>query len=188
MKYGVLLTRAQPFHTGHISVIRNILTENDKALIVIGSANKSGTKRNPLSIDFRFHMVELALQDSGLSENTRIISLMDWSMETAYQYAKEWGCFLYYNIVNVIGQKSFSLYYNDDPGIVENWFPDGIKNRIMIKHVPRIDEISSTRIREAIVSGDDAYLRSVLSPGIFDIRNQIKLSIEGSTSEDFIMS
>ena len=38
-KLGVLVTRGQPLHSGHIKVINQALCENDKVLIVIGSAD-----------------------------------------------------------------------------------------------------------------------------------------------------
>ena len=47
-KIGVFLSRMQPLHMGHLGMIDKALSENDKLLILIGSANKEGTIRNPI--------------------------------------------------------------------------------------------------------------------------------------------
>lgn len=52
MKVGVILSRCQPLHNGHIEMINKALLENDKALFIIGSADKSYTERNPFSISY----------------------------------------------------------------------------------------------------------------------------------------
>jgi len=48
MNIGVFLSRMQPLHIGHLGIIDKVLAENDKLLILIGSANKKGTVRNPI--------------------------------------------------------------------------------------------------------------------------------------------
>lgn len=190
MNVGVVIMRAQPFHVGHIYVIKEMLKENDKVLVIIGSANKSGTVRNPLDIDFRLRMVRDALEDCGLlSEGlVSVMSLCDWSMETAYQLAKEWGSYLYYNVVNAIGQKTFSIYYNDEKSIVENWFVEELKPRVTIKNTPRGDiNVSGTQIRDALLTGNDEYLRMALTPSVYEMREQIKSAILNAKDEDFMM-
>ena len=66
-KVGVFLSRMQPIHNAHLWMIENALKENDKVLVIIGSANKFGTERNPLPIDMRKPMVENAIQEDRKS-------------------------------------------------------------------------------------------------------------------------
>lgn len=61
MSLGVMLTRAQPFHNGHMSLLEKILNENDKALILIGSSEKSGTERNPFPVVIREFFIRTML-------------------------------------------------------------------------------------------------------------------------------
>ena len=191
MNYGIIIMRAQPFHMGHISVVREILSQNDRALIVVGSANKSGTKRNPLSIEDRISIVNEALKDQNLSDRVLVMPLSDWSMENAYAYVKEWGCFLYYNVVNAIRTKEFTIYYNDDKSIVENWFNETLMPRITIKNTPRGSiDVSGTQIRDALLNpgpGSDDYLKFALSPSTYAKKDYIKEVILNSNDEDFIM-
>lgn len=191
MNCGVIILRAQPFHMGHISVIREILKSHDMALIVVGSANKSGTKRNPLPIEERMCIVNDALKEQGISDRVSVMALSDWSMENAYAYVKEWGCFLYYNVVNAIRTKEFTLYYNDDISIVENWFNETLRPRVTIMNTPRGSiDVSGTQIRDALLSPDqnsDEYLRFALSPSTYAKKDHIRDVILNSNDEDFIM-
>lgn len=65
MRVGVILFRAQPFHNGHLEMVKKAYEENDKVYIFVGSADKSGTKRNPLPIDFRVELIRHSLQECG---------------------------------------------------------------------------------------------------------------------------
>jgi nicotinamide-nucleotide adenylyltransferase len=187
-KFGVMLTRLQPVHNGHISVLKQILKENEYALIIIGSANKSGTERNPFSVTDRKGLLIDSIIGSNLDINRiRILELDDWSMENAYKYKKEWGNFLYYNIVNAIHQKNFTFYYNDDISIVKGWFVDEIAERIEVRNTPRTDDISSTRVREAILSNDLFYLKRAVPDAVYSFRDDLKERLKQCDKEDFIM-
>lgn len=187
MTYGVVLMRAQPVHKGHIDIIKQALIDNTKVLVVIGSANKSGTKRNPLDIDMRVHLLQNALRDCDLSTNVEVMTLPDWSKEDAYQYAKEWGSFFYYNVVAAIGTKTFTMYYNDDPKVVENWFDERIAKRVKVKHAERQRDVSGTKIREAFEQNNNQYLREMLCPSTYGVRPVLKKMLLECTEDDFIM-
>lgn len=173
MKVGVILSRCQPLHKGHLEMINKALAENDKVLFIIGSADKSGTERNPFSISYRINMFRTALDFADDKSRISYMTLNDWSSDTdipkqdnitgviadASLVNKEWGMYLYYNIVNHIGQKDFTFYYNDDTSLVSAWFPDFIKNRITVNNSTRLDDISSSAIRTAIRNGDKDYVK-----------------------------
>lgn len=176
MKAGVVLSRCQPLHKGHLEMINKALAENDKVLFIIGSADKSGTERNPFSINYRINMFRIALDFVDDKSRVSYMILKDWSSDTnipkqdnitgdidvADSVNKEWGMYLYYNIVNHIGQKDFTFYYNDDISLVSAWFPDFIKNRITVSNSTRLDDISSSAIRTAIRNGDKDYVKKCM--------------------------
>lgn len=173
IKWGVLLTRAQPFHNGHLETVKKILEENDRALIVVGSSNKDHMVRNPFSIRMRVSIVQSTLLEELPEDYSRckIMTLADWSMESATEYAEEWGKFFYYNVVNSICTKTFRLYYNDDISIVKRWFNDGLASRVEIVQSPRINDISSTKIRDILkkfeISTEDMnYLKQAFNASI----------------------
>ncbi len=68
MKQALFIGRFQPFHNGHLDVVKQILSENDKALIVIGSAEQSHTFANPLTIDERTEIISTTLEAEGISK------------------------------------------------------------------------------------------------------------------------
>lgn len=187
MEYGVILMRAQPIHKGHIDIIKQALGENEKVLIVVGSSNKYGTKRNPLPIDSRMRLIKDALRDYNLSRKIILMSLPDWSMEDAYQYAKEWGSFFYYNVVRVLEQKTFTMYYNDDLNIVKSWFTKEISERIAVKHAERKRDVSGTKIRRAFEESDDSYLHKMLCPSTYKKKDEIRQMLMDCDKEDSIM-
>ena len=176
MKLGVILSRCQPLHKGHIEMINKALSENDKVLFIIGSADKSCTERNPFSISYRINMFKLALEYVVDKTRVNFITLKDLSsdnsipkqsnkdgsVDDALLVNKEWGMYLYYNIVNAIGQKDFTFYYNDDSSLVSAWFPNFIWGRITLNSSFRLDNISSSTIRDAMHNKDKEYLKKCL--------------------------
>jgi hypothetical protein len=63
--------------------------------------------------------------------------------------------------VNVIKRKDFTLYYNDDPSIVEAWFPDYIRSRVAIKSGKR-SEYASSIVRQNLLAGNKDYLAKAM--------------------------
>lgn len=56
-KYGVFIGRFQPFHNGHLAVVNDALSQVDKLIIVIGSANTAKNVKNPWSAKQRQDMI-----------------------------------------------------------------------------------------------------------------------------------
>lgn len=193
-RWGVLLTRAQPFHKGHINVVKQILEENDKALIIIGSANKEGTERNPFDIKCRLEIVKKSIETIFEFDLDRItiITMNDWSMEDYTPMVKEWGKYFYYSVVFSIGVKSFNLYYNDDKKIVENWFDEILLKRISIKQCDRTkieNAVSSSKIRQAVLDGNTEYINKYVVNGLeyYKYFKETLEKIKIKPSKDFIM-
>ena len=57
MKVGVVIGRFQPLHDGHKSIISKMVAETDKAFVLVGSANSTGTIRNPWTYARREAMI-----------------------------------------------------------------------------------------------------------------------------------
>jgi hypothetical protein len=115
------------------------------------------------------------------------MTLPDWSMEDAYQYAKEWGNFFYYNVVSRIGKKEFTIYYNDNPEIVKNWFNEEISKRVTVKHAARCRDVSGTKIRQAFEDNNDLYLKEMLCQSTYDVKSVLKKMLMKKSEDDFTM-
>ncbi len=76
MTTALFVTRAQPFHLGHLRVIRDILKKNRNIVILIGSTQSKGTKKNPFSAREREEMITRALK-AGRVRNYEIVRVDD---------------------------------------------------------------------------------------------------------------
>ena len=160
-KIGVFLGRFQPIHNAHLRTIRKMLKENEEAHIVIGSSEKARTKRNPFSSGERRSFImsvldaEPKLKQAMKDKKLKVVELKDWTDEDD-EDVKTWGLYLYFNLVNIIGTKEFSIYYGDDINIINSWFSDEmIKDKVTIVDMDRNtnkNKISSTQVREAIMN------------------------------------
>lgn len=63
---GLLVGRMQPFHKGHLEVIKRILGEVDELIICIGSAQLSHSLRDPFTAGERIMMVTKALSQNSI--------------------------------------------------------------------------------------------------------------------------
>lgn len=61
-KQALFVGRFQPFHLGHLSVIKEALKKEDRIIIVIGSAEENHQPANPFTAGERFQMIEAALK------------------------------------------------------------------------------------------------------------------------------
>ncbi len=183
-KIGVFLSRMQPLHIGHLGIIEKALEENDKVIILIGSKNKERTIRNPLSISLRRKILDEALEGKfgkNYSDRIKVKELPDWSMETDFGSNLEWGRYLYYNIVSIGEQKSFSIYFSDDREIIEKWFEDTLKARITFRLFERdnmFNAVSSTKIRQAFLDSDKEYIEKSCPNAVIKRFDEIKDILE----------
>jgi len=61
MRLGVYIGRFQPFHLGHLHVVRQALAHCDRLLILIGSADEPRTTQNPWTAAERGSMIRAGL-------------------------------------------------------------------------------------------------------------------------------
>ena len=75
----VCIGRFQPLHNGHLAVLQHALTLARRIVIVLGSANKPRSPRNPFTESERHEMILAALGevDPGLRERLCFVSVRD---------------------------------------------------------------------------------------------------------------
>jgi len=83
MATALFLGRFQPFHRGHLEDVKRASGENDKVIIVIGSAQHSNTKENPFSAEERKEMIEITLKANNIT-NYEIIAVDDINSDDEY--------------------------------------------------------------------------------------------------------
>lgn len=196
IKIGVFIARFQPLHKAHIYVIEKALAECDKLVIMLGSSNKENMPRNPFNFRLRKELLSECLGSEQDMTRIQIYQLPDWSTENEVTDDAVWGHYLYYNIVSRIGQKSFTLYYSDNPDIVKNWFDDEVKRFISFRFLDRnkvFEGISSTKIRQALLDfTPDAkkYLYKFLPEAVFERVEELRdiiIKVHNNPKKDFTM-
>lgn len=65
MKVGLIVGRFQPFHKGHLYLLRKVLKSSDRIIIAIGSSNVSD-ENNPLSYSTRVRMLKNVISQEGI--------------------------------------------------------------------------------------------------------------------------
>lgn len=73
---GVYIGRFQPFHIGHLRVVRQALAFADYVVVAIGSAQEQGTVKNPWSWADRYSMIEASMRPSE-RKRVRVVTLED---------------------------------------------------------------------------------------------------------------
>jgi nicotinamide-nucleotide adenylyltransferase len=66
MRTALFIGRFQPFHLGHLSVVKRAIAECDHLLIGIGSAEDSYLPENPFTAGERWEMVRAALEEANI--------------------------------------------------------------------------------------------------------------------------
>lgn len=73
---SLLIGRFQPFHKGHLEVVKKVAEESDHLTIGIGSAQHSHTPENPFTAGERYLMIADTLREEGI-KNFYIVPIED---------------------------------------------------------------------------------------------------------------
>lgn len=82
VKYGVFIGRFQPCHEGHIHALGVAASQVDTLLVLVGSANRARSIKNPWTYSERVQMLRKKLRTAGV-ENVDFLPVND------YQYNDE---------------------------------------------------------------------------------------------------
>jgi bifunctional NMN adenylyltransferase/nudix hydrolase len=120
LDFIVFIGRFQIFHNAHLEVIKQALELSEKVIVVIGSAYKPRTPKDPFTVGERREMILLALQENDLDINRVFFT---WARDYLYndqQWVREVqrnvnACIHEYNPkIGIIGlKKDESSYYLD---------------------------------------------------------------------------
>jgi nicotinamide-nucleotide adenylyltransferase len=132
---GLYIGRFQPFHNGHLKIIKDALWKENQLIIVIGSAQYSNTFENPLTGAERERLINETLKSENLSRY-HIIKIIDINNPPRWVAHVEKHC------------KFDSVYVGNDYNKVL-FEKAGYKTIIH----NRWEDLSATSIREKIVEG-----------------------------------
>ena len=149
-KVGLLCGRFQPVHKGHISLIREALKHCDHLIIAIGSAQESGTKRNPLNYETRKELLRRSI--CGLGARVTIIPIND---RAVISDDSSWGKYLIREVFEQTGVVP-TINFSGTEGVRSHWFDEVEIEQMELDR--NIIPISATALREAILNDNyDAF-------------------------------
>jgi nicotinamide-nucleotide adenylyltransferase len=73
---ALFIGRFQPFHKGHLKIIKEASKNYNEVIIGIGSSQYSNTAENPFTDDERKKMIIRSLEDEGI-ENCKVVYIPD---------------------------------------------------------------------------------------------------------------
>ena len=131
MKTVLFVTRAQPFHLGHLKVIEWILKKYDKVTIVIGSSQESNTEENPFTFEERKKMIQNTLKSENIQGGKyEIIGIPDVHDD------KTW-------VKNILKKAKFNVVFTKN-----SWTKRCFTHtKIPVKDHPMFGSISASEIR-----------------------------------------
>ncbi len=131
---GLFIGRFQPFHNGHLAIIRQAFKKVDELLLVIGSTQLERTKDNPLNAEEREKLIEATIKDLKI-EHVKIFHLPDIKRDDKYvDYVKK--CLPPFQVV-FTGENELNANLFVEAGYkvisssrMYDWMATGIRERI----------------------------------------------------------
>jgi nicotinamide-nucleotide adenylyltransferase len=137
---ALLLGRFQPFHNGHLKVVKEIAKDAEYLVIAIGSAQYSHAIENPFTAGERYTMISRALMADGI-KNYHLITIED-----LHRYAA-W-------VSHVVSQvPKFDVVYAHNPLSIRLFKEAGFKVVELELYEP--EKYSGTEIRRRMMAGEE---------------------------------
>ena len=131
---AVFVGRFQPFHNGHLKVVKWIIEKYGKILIVIGSIQENRTEKNPLTFEERKKMIKSVFLEKDI-KNFKIVGVSD-NIEDSLWIK---------NVLREIKEKDIIVY------TMNSWTRECFeKAGINVCQHPLIEDLSATKVRRRI--------------------------------------
>lgn len=142
MKRGLFVGRFQPFHSGHLEIIKKILAEVDELIIIVGSSQYSHRLDNPFTAGERITMIRLALEEIEV-EFSRIWIIPVPDVHQHSLWVSQIVCY----------SPNFDFVYANEP-LTKRLFTEA---QFKVKPLPFIKRnlYSASKIRKRILDGKD---------------------------------
>ena len=175
-KVGLYIGRFQPFHKGHLSVVREALNHCEKLIIVVGSAQEFGTKKNPFTFELRKEFILRGLR--GLGKDVCIIPIND---RPEVENDCGWGEYVMKEIFVHTGYIP-TVNFEGHEAVRAHWFDTVDIERVELSR--DVLPFSATILRKAIVE-DDYYAFTNMMPTAlwikYSLMRMILLEVENET-------
>jgi len=165
----VFIGRFQPFHLGHLAVVREALRQAPNVLVLVGSANRPRSIRNPFTFDERCEMIRACFDEQ---DNPRLhLEPLD---DVLYNDAR-WIANVQQAVAYIAGEARIGLigHAKDRSAYYLKQFPAWGS-----VDVPNHDGHSATDIRKAFFAGErqtQDWIDARLPPPVIEFLEQFAL-------------
>ena len=138
--HSLVIGRFQPFHNGHMDVIRKCASESEHLVIGIGSAQYSHYPSDPFTAGERYLMIQNSLRDEGI-DNYSIVPMEDLNRFSVW-------------VAHVVCMAPpFRVVYSNNPMTKRLFEESGFE----VRNSPLYNRevYSGTEIRRRIVAGEE---------------------------------
>jgi nicotinamide-nucleotide adenylyltransferase len=139
---SLFIGRFQPFHNGHLSVLKGMVKISKKVFVGIGSSDKHGTPSDPFTSAERREMIQRALQE------VNIIPMYDVAFVELPDMEED----------RVWAERCLELCENQ-PTVVwsgNEWTKKSFEGTgIRIQNIKEVPGINATEVRRRMVAGED---------------------------------
>ena len=139
---GLIMGRFQPFHLGHLDLVKQILGECDEIIIAITSSQFNYLEKDPFTAGERIEMIHNSLKESNIDLSRCFIVAVENQFNVA-----TWASYLKAALPH------FDMVYSGNE-YVKMLLADSEINVVAPKFLDRT-KFNATRIRLMIISGDD---------------------------------
>ncbi len=157
MKRALVIGRFQPFHLGHLNMVKKVIEECDKLIIGIGSAQLSHSTSNPFTAGERHLMISRSLEDEEIFDYY-LIPINDLSIYS------EW--------VSHVESLTppFDLVLSNNP-LTQRLFQE---KGYAVKEVPFFNrkEYSGREVRRRMIAGEN--WQELVPRGVVEVMEEIK--------------
>jgi cytidyltransferase-like protein len=156
---GLYIGRFQPFHKGHLSMVLEALDRCDKLIIAIGSAQESGTEKNPFTFELRKELIRRSLWGRG--SQCIIIGIND---RTEVKDDEGWGEYLIKEVERQTGLTP-TINFEGHEEVRSHWFDTVNLERCELNR--EVIPVSATAVREALLKDDFNTFTKMTGAGLW---------------------
>ena len=161
---GMVVGRFQPFHRGHLELIKMAAKLCETVVVVVGSAQANGTSNNPFTFEFRKQMIEKVFEKEGIYGSCYpvIIGLPD--LNNPDNHSPKWGKYLLSNVeehletLSFVKSKKVDVVFYGNENNRSKWYNAEMRKTLSEVLVSRNRiNISATEIREELIKEKPNY-------------------------------
>lgn len=172
---GLIVGRFQTFHNGHKYMIDRACAVCDRVGVFVGSSQESRTFKNPFTFEMRRDMLRLVCGDS-----IEIHPLPDIGVGNT----SKWGDYVLDTAQERFGRLPDLLVSGRETRRAE-WLDSERGLKIAELYLPKIIDISATRMRQFFIDGDETAWKRYTDPalwGEFERLREVVTASEGNRS------